>query len=61
MKEQPAAVDGALVVRPLMTATLSVDHRVVDGITAARFVETFKEMLENPIRLTIDPPQEIKP
>ena len=61
VKEQPAAVDGALVVRPLMTATLSVDHRVVDGITAARFVETFKEMLENPIRLTIDPPQEIKP
>jgi pyruvate dehydrogenase E2 component (dihydrolipoamide acetyltransferase) len=61
VKEQPAAVDGALVVRPLMTATLSVDHRVVDGITAARFVETFKEMLENPIRLTFDSPQEIKP
>jgi len=60
VKEQPAAVDGALVVRPLMTATLSVDHRVVDGITAARFVEVFKEMLENPTRLTFDSPQETK-
>jgi len=56
VKEQPAVIDGALAVRPLMTATLSVDHRVVDGITAARFVETFKEMLENPIRLILDDP-----
>jgi pyruvate dehydrogenase E2 component (dihydrolipoamide acetyltransferase) len=57
MKEQPAVVDGELTVRPLMTATLSVDHRLVDGITAAGFVEAFKEKLENPIRLTLDPPQ----
>lgn len=61
VKEGPAVIDGALAVRPLMTATLSVDHRVVDGITAARFVETFKAMLENPIRLTLDAPQESNP
>ena len=61
VKERPAVIDGALAVRSLMTATLSVDHRVVDGITAARFVETFKAMLENPIRLTLDAPQESNP
>ena len=58
VKEQPAVINEALAVRPRMTATLSVDHRVVDGITAARFVEAFKEMLENPIRLTLDAQQE---
>jgi pyruvate dehydrogenase E2 component (dihydrolipoamide acetyltransferase) len=61
VKEQSAVVDGALSVRPLMTATLSVDHRIVDGITAARFVDSFKETLENPLRLVFDPPQESKP
>ena len=61
VKEYPAVVNGALSARPLMTATLSVDHRVVDGITAARFVEAFKETLENPIRLTFAPPQEPNP
>ncbi|MCJ7555767.1 MAG: 2-oxo acid dehydrogenase subunit E2 [Gammaproteobacteria bacterium] len=58
VKEQPAVIDGALAARPQMTATLSVDHRVVDGITAARFVESFKEMLENPFRLILDDQQE---
>ncbi len=58
VKEQPAMVGGAVVPRPLMVATLSVDHRVVDGITAARFVETFKTLLKSPIRLTFDAPQE---
>jgi pyruvate dehydrogenase E2 component (dihydrolipoamide acetyltransferase) len=58
VKDQPAVVEGLLVVRPLMTATLSVDHRVVDGITAARFVEAFKKILEMPIRLTLDPPED---
>ena len=61
VKEQPAAIDGELTVRPLMTATLSVDHRLVDGITAARFLDTFKGMLENPLWLTLDPPQDTSP
>jgi pyruvate dehydrogenase E2 component (dihydrolipoamide acetyltransferase) len=34
-----------------MTATLSTDHRVVDGITAAKFMQTFKELLEDPFIL----------
>ena len=45
----PAAKSGdALVVRPMMTLTLSVDHRVLDGATAARFLAELRQGLENP-------------
>lgn len=60
VKEQPAVVDGNIVPRSLMVATLSVDHRVVDGIRAARFVAAFKDLLEHPLRLTLDAPQEAR-
>jgi pyruvate/2-oxoglutarate dehydrogenase complex dihydrolipoamide acyltransferase (E2) component len=36
-----------------MIATLSVDHRAVDGITCARFMSRFKQLLENPFRLAL--------
>jgi pyruvate dehydrogenase E2 component (dihydrolipoamide acetyltransferase) len=55
---QPAVWEGKIVPRELMTATLSADHRLVDGITAARFLGEFKEILENPIRLVLEPPEE---
>jgi pyruvate dehydrogenase E2 component (dihydrolipoamide acetyltransferase) len=58
IKEQPAIVNGAIVARPLMIATLSVDHRLVDGIIAARFLTAIKDTLENPFRLTLDSPQD---
>jgi pyruvate dehydrogenase E2 component (dihydrolipoamide acetyltransferase) len=58
VRERPAVVDGQIVSRELMTATLSVDHRVVDGVTAARFMEEFKRLLENPVRLVLDGPEE---
>lgn len=56
IREQPTVVDGKFVIRPLMIATLSVDHRVVDGIVAAQFLTAIKHILENPIRLTLEPP-----
>jgi len=37
---------------------LSVDHRLVDGIIAARFLTAIKDILENPFRLTLDSPQD---
>jgi len=46
--DQPVAVDGELVVRPLMTVTLTVDHRAVDGAPAADFLRTVKTYLEEP-------------
>lgn len=39
---------GAIAARPIMCFTLSVDHRVVDGVTAARFITDLKAALENP-------------
>jgi pyruvate dehydrogenase E2 component (dihydrolipoamide acetyltransferase) len=46
----PTAVvrDGEIVVRNIMTVTMSCDHRVVDGATGAKFLQTFKQMLESP-------------
>jgi pyruvate dehydrogenase E2 component (dihydrolipoamide acetyltransferase) len=43
-----------IIIRPVMSATLSVDHRVVDGILAAKFLNSFKEFLEEPSLLLID-------
>jgi pyruvate dehydrogenase E2 component (dihydrolipoamide acetyltransferase) len=54
MKEQPTAINGELIIHPLMTTTLSVDHRVIDGILAARFLTALKDLLENPYRLALD-------
>lgn len=46
--DRPAAVDGRVMVRPLMKVTLSYDHRVVDGAAAARFLATLRELAESP-------------
>ena len=47
--ERAVVRDGQLAVATMMTATLSSDHRVVDGANAARFMKTFKEIVENPV------------
>ena len=39
--------EGMFAIKPLMTATLSADHRVVDGAIAARFLQDVKKLLEN--------------
>ncbi|HVM56085.1 MAG TPA: dihydrolipoamide acetyltransferase family protein [Gaiellaceae bacterium] len=47
-REQVVPRDGELVVLPLMTATLTCDHRAVDGATGAEFLGTIKAFLEDP-------------
>jgi pyruvate dehydrogenase E2 component (dihydrolipoamide acetyltransferase) len=47
--ERPVARDGQVVIRRIMTATLSSDHRVVDGVGAARFLATLKALVEAPV------------
>ena len=44
----PVVRDGQVVVRNIMNVTMSCDHRVVDGATGAKFLQTFKQMLETP-------------
>jgi len=43
--------DGEIVVKQIMRVTLSCDHRIVDGATGAKFLQTFKKLLENPLYL----------
>ena len=49
--EQPVVANGELVIRKVMKATLSCDHRVVDGAMGAKYLATFKTILEQPMRL----------
>ena len=51
--QKPVVKDGEIVVGNRMKVTLSCDHRVVDGATGAKFLQTFKDMLENPVRLMV--------
>jgi pyruvate dehydrogenase E2 component (dihydrolipoamide acetyltransferase) len=51
--ERPVVVGGQIVVRSMMPLSLTVDHRVIDGEVAARFLQRVKQMLENPYLLLI--------
>lgn len=51
--EMPVVKDGELAVGKRMKVTLSCDHRVVDGATGAKFLNTFKSVLEDPIRMIV--------
>jgi pyruvate dehydrogenase E2 component (dihydrolipoamide acetyltransferase) len=47
-EEKPVALDGEIVVRPMLALTATFDHRAVDGAPAAEFLQTIKELLEEP-------------
>ena len=49
--ERPLARNGAVEIARMMTATLSCDHRIIDGATAAAFLNEFKRLLEHPAEL----------
>jgi len=46
--EKPVVVDGKVEVKPLMTLSLSYDHRIVDGAPAAKFLQKIKHYMESP-------------
>jgi pyruvate dehydrogenase E2 component (dihydrolipoamide acetyltransferase) len=48
VEEKPVVVDGEVVVQPRMRMTMSCDHRVVDGAMGARFLQTVRELVEDP-------------
>ena len=51
--EEPRAVDGQVLIRPIIRATLGVDHRLVDGAQAARFLSRFRDLLEKPQAMAV--------
>jgi 2-oxoglutarate dehydrogenase E2 component (dihydrolipoamide succinyltransferase) len=53
IQQRPVAVDGQVVIRPMMYLALSYDHRLVDGREAVTFLIRVKECLENPGRLML--------
>jgi pyruvate dehydrogenase E2 component (dihydrolipoamide acetyltransferase) len=53
MSAKPVVRDNEIVIRQMMRVTMSCDHRVIDGATGARFLQTFKKILENPLYLVV--------
>lgn len=49
----PVALDGEVVIRPIMAMCLTIDHRIVDGMNGAKFMVDLKNLLENPMKLLI--------
>ena len=54
IQERPVALDGAVVIRPMMYVALSYDHRIIDGSTAVRFLVRIKELVEDPEALLLE-------
>jgi 2-oxoglutarate dehydrogenase E2 component (dihydrolipoamide succinyltransferase) len=52
--ERPMAVNGQVVIRPMMYLALSYDHRLVDGREAVTFLKRIKDTIEDPTRLMLE-------
>jgi pyruvate dehydrogenase E2 component (dihydrolipoamide acetyltransferase) len=53
VEQKPVVIDGQLEVRDRMRVTMSCDHRAVDGATGAKFLQTVRRYIENPLSLVI--------
>jgi pyruvate dehydrogenase E2 component (dihydrolipoyllysine-residue acetyltransferase) len=53
MTAKPVVRENEIVVRQMMRVTMSCDHRIIDGATGAKFLQTFKKILENPLYLVV--------
>jgi len=54
IQERPVALNGQVVIRPMMYIALTYDHRIVDGREAVTFLKRIKEVIENPSRLLLE-------
>ncbi|MDP9500886.1 2-oxoglutarate dehydrogenase complex dihydrolipoyllysine-residue succinyltransferase [Bisgaard Taxon 45] len=54
IKDRPVAVNGEVVIRPMMYLALSYDHRLIDGRESVGFLVTIKDLLEDPTRLLLE-------
>lgn len=51
--QKPVVVNGEIVIRPMMKVSLNADHRIIDGLEGAKFMQTLKKNLENPVGLLL--------
>jgi 2-oxoglutarate dehydrogenase E2 component (dihydrolipoamide succinyltransferase) len=54
IQDRPVAVQGQVVIRPIMYVALTYDHRIVDGREAVTFLRRVKELIENPARMLVE-------
>lgn len=54
IKDRPMAVNGQVMIQPMMYLALSYDHRLIDGKESVGYLVTVKNMLEDPVRLLLD-------
>ncbi|MBT6203773.1 MAG: dihydrolipoamide succinyltransferase, partial [Rhodospirillaceae bacterium] len=54
IQERPVAINGEVVVRPMMYLALSYDHRIIDGREAVTFLVRVKDAIEDPQRLLFE-------
>ena len=54
IQERPVAVNGDVVIRPMMYLAMSYDHRIIDGKGAVQFLVTMKELLEDPAKILLE-------
>ena len=52
-QQKPIVIDGELSIATVMSVTLAMDHRCVDGAIGARFIKAFKEIIEDPISIIL--------
>lgn len=52
--DKPVVLNGEIVIRPRMILTLSIDHRVLDGVSGSRFLQRVKELIEEPTLLHLE-------
>jgi pyruvate dehydrogenase E2 component (dihydrolipoamide acetyltransferase) len=53
IEQTPIVKDGAIIIRPIMKLSLTVDHRIIDGAVAAKFLSSLKSVMENPWKLLL--------
>jgi 2-oxoglutarate dehydrogenase E2 component (dihydrolipoamide succinyltransferase) len=54
IQQRPVAIDGQVVIRPMMYVALTYDHRIVDGREAVTFLKRIKEVIEKPSRMLLE-------
>lgn len=54
IQQRPVAVDGVVVIRPIMNLALSYDHRLIDGKDAVRFLVAIKQLIEDPAKILLE-------
>jgi len=54
IEDRPIALNGEIVIRPMMYLALSYDHRIIDGRESVTFLGRVKELLEDPVRMLLE-------